>query len=100
MISSVSINPRANVYFDGKCVSHSFITATGEKKSAGVILPSTLTFSTNEPEIMEVVEGSCEVDLGNGNWQSFGPGERFNVPGKGSFVIKVAAPFHYICHFG
>jgi uncharacterized protein YaiE (UPF0345 family) len=100
MIQSVSLNPRANVYFDGKCVSHSFVTASGEKKSAGVILPSTLTFSTNEPEIMEVVDGICAVDFGDGEWKPYGPGDRFHVPGKSSFVIKVVEPFHYICHFG
>jgi purine/pyrimidine-nucleoside phosphorylase len=28
-LSNVSINPRANVYFDGKCVSHSIELAGG-----------------------------------------------------------------------
>jgi uncharacterized protein YaiE (UPF0345 family) len=34
MIHNVSVNPQANVYFDGKCVSHSITLADGSKKSA------------------------------------------------------------------
>ena len=48
VIENVAISTKANVYFDGKCVSHSFTAASGEKKSAGVVLgPDTeLTFGT------------------------------------------------------
>jgi hypothetical protein len=45
----VSVVKKANVYFDGKCVSHSIVLADGTKKSVGVILPSTLTFNTGVP---------------------------------------------------
>ena len=51
--SAVTLTTQANVYFDGKCVSHSFTTADGSKKAAGVVLPSTLTFNTGAAEIME-----------------------------------------------
>ena len=44
------ISTRANVYFDGKCVSHSIELADGTKKSVGVVLPSTLRFNTGAPE--------------------------------------------------
>jgi purine/pyrimidine-nucleoside phosphorylase len=100
MLSNVSLNPRANVYFNGKCVSHSFVTASGETKSAGVILPSTLTFNTSAPEIMEVVEGSCEVTMEDGEAVKYSAGEKFSVAANSSFTVKVDAPFHYICHFG
>ncbi|MBV8680451.1 MAG: DUF1255 family protein, partial [Aquitalea sp.] len=36
---NVSVSKRANVYFDGKCVSHNIVLADGSKKSVGVILP-------------------------------------------------------------
>jgi hypothetical protein len=35
----VSVVKKANVYFDGKCVSHTVILADGVRKSVGVILP-------------------------------------------------------------
>lgn len=97
----VSVVKKANVYFDGKCVSHSIVLADGTKKSVGVILPATLTFNTGVPEIMEGVAGSCRVRLkGETDWKSYGAGESFQVPGNSSFDIEVAGEaYHYVCHF-
>jgi uncharacterized protein YaiE (UPF0345 family) len=101
-LSNVSVATKANVYFDGKCVSHSLTLADGTKKSVGVILPSTLTFNTGAPEIMEGTSGSCEYQLaGTAEWLRSGAGEKFNVPGNSSFQIRVTGePYSYICHFG
>ena len=54
---NVAVVKKANVYFDGKCISHAVQFADGTKKSVGVILPATLTFNTGVPEIMECVAG-------------------------------------------
>ena len=99
---NVSVVSKANVYFDGKCVSHSITLADGTKKSVGVILPATLTFNTGAPEIMETVAGSCRVKLaGESDWKSYGAGQSFKVPGNSSFDIEVTGePYHYVCHFG
>ncbi|MDO9466597.1 MAG: pyrimidine/purine nucleoside phosphorylase [Thiobacillus sp.] len=99
---NVSVVSKANVYFDGKCVSHSITLADGIKKSVGVILPSTLTFNTGAPEIMETVAGSCRVKLaGESEWKTYTAGESFNVPAHSSFDIEVIGePYHYVCHFG
>lgn len=99
---NISVIKKANVYFDGKCVSHSIQLADGSKKSVGVILPSTLTFNTGAPEIMETVAGACRVKMANeAEWKSYGAGESFKVPGNSSFDIEVAGePYHYVCHFG
>ena len=100
-LDGVSVNPQANVYFDGKCVSHSITLADGTKKSVGVILPATLTFNTGATEIMECVAGACEYKLaGTDAWLKSGPGEQFSIPGNSSFEIRVTEPYHYICHFG
>lgn len=98
---NVAVTKKANVYFDGKCVSHSLTLADGSKKSVGVILPSTLTFNTGAPEIMETVAGSCRVKMaGESEWKTYGAGQSFNVPGNSSFEIEVAGePYHYVCHF-
>ncbi len=99
---TATVTTRANVYFDGKCVSHSIELADGTRKSVGVILPSTLTFNTGAPEIMETVGGACSIKLaGQNEWKRYGAGEKFDVPGNSSFEIKVEGePYHYICHFG
>ena len=100
--NNVSVVAKANVYFDGKCVSHSITLANGTKKSVGVILPSALTFNTGAPEIMESVAGSCRVKLaGESEWKTYSAGQSFNVPGNSSFDIEVSGePYHYVCHFG
>lgn len=104
LIHNVSVKPQANVYFEGMCISHSITLADGTSKSVGVILPSTLTFNTGAPEIMECVAGSCEYKLdGSDAWLRSNAGEKFNVPGNAKFQIRVTEGFeayHYICHFG
>ena len=100
-IANISVTTQANVYFDGKCVSHGISLADGTKKSVGVVLPATLTFNTGAPEIMECVAGACEYKLaGNDAWVKSTPGEKFSVPGNSSFDIRVEQAYHYICHFG
>lgn len=96
-----TIRTRANVYFDGKCISHSIELPDGTKKSVGVILPSKLTFNTGAPEVMELVEGECRVRLaGQEEWKAYAGGQSFEVPGNASFDIEVTKPLHYVCHFG
>lgn len=98
--SAVSVATKANVYFDGKCVSHSITLADGTRKSVGVVLPATLTFSTGAAEIMECVAGSCEYKLaGTDEWKKSTAGDKFAVPANSSFEIRVAEPYHYICHY-
>ncbi|MDN0075432.1 pyrimidine/purine nucleoside phosphorylase [Crenobacter sp. SG2303] len=101
LIDNVSVAKKANVYFDGKCISHSLTLADGTKKSVGVILPSTLTFNTGAPEIMELVAGECRITLkGESEAKAYKAGESFNVPGDSSFQIEVTDTLHYVCHFG
>jgi hypothetical protein len=100
-IDGVSVTAKANVYFDGKCVSHGITLADGTKKSVGVILPATLTFNTGAPETMECVAGACEYKLaGTSEWKKSRAGEKFSIPGNSSFEIRVTEAYHYICHFG
>ena len=100
-LPNVTLTTQANVYFDGKCVSHGFTLADGTTKSVGVVLPATLTFNTGAAEIMECVGGSCEYKLaGSDEWKKSGPGDKFSIPANSSFEIRVTEPYHYICHFG
>ena len=100
-IDVVTVTTQANVYFDGKCVSHGITFPDGTKKSVGVILPATLTFNTGAPEIMECVAGACEYKLaGTDAWVKSSAGEKFSVPGNAKFEIRVTDAYHYICHFG
>ena len=97
----VSVVKQANVYFDGKCVSHTVVMADGSKKSVGVIFPSTLVFNTGAPEIMEINGGICKVKLaGEADWTTYTAGQQFAVPGKSKFDIETLEMLDYVCHFG
>lgn len=99
-IANVNLTTQANVYFDGKCVSHSFTLQDGTRKSVGVVLPSTLTFNTGAAEIMECVGGGCDYRLaGSSEWKSAGPGDSFEIPANSSFDIRVTGAYHYLCHY-
>lgn len=99
-IAGVTLTTKANVYFDGKCISHAFTLADGTRKSAGVVLPATLTFSTGAAEIMECVGGACEYRLaGSDTWVRSAAGESFRIGANSSFDIRVTEPYHYICHY-
>ena len=96
----VSVVKKANVYFDGKCVSHTVLLADGSKKSVGVILPSKLTFNTGAPEVMELIEGRCRVTLkGEAKAVEYRGGQSFKVPADSSFDIETLDTLHYVCHF-
>lgn len=96
----VSVVKKANVYFDGKCISHTVLLADGSKKSVGVILPSKLTFNTGAPEVMELLDGRCRVTLkGETRAVEYRGGQSFNVPANSSFDIETLETLHYVCHF-
>ena len=96
----VSVVKKANVYFDGKCISHTVLLADGTRKSVGVILPSKLTFGTGAPEIMELLEGRCRVKLaGETEFKEYAGGQSFDAPGNSSFDIETLETLHYVCHF-
>jgi uncharacterized protein YaiE (UPF0345 family) len=98
---NVSVVKKANVYFDGKCVSHTVLFADGTRKSVGVIFPGKLTFNTAAPEIMEINAGVCRVRLpGANDWRTVRAGEKFAVPGNTQFDIETLEMLDYVCHFG
>lgn len=97
---NVSVVKKANVYFDGKCVSHTVQFPDGTKKTVGVIFPSSLVFNTGAPEIMEINGGVCKVRLkGESEWKTYQAGEKFSVPGNSSFDIETVEMLDYVCHF-
>lgn len=96
----VSVLKKSNVYFDGKCVSHTVVFKDGTRKTVGVILPSSLTFNTGSPEKMEIISGACRVRLKDtAEWSTYSAGESFDVPGQSGFEIATDDVLDYVCHF-
>jgi len=99
-LNQVSVVKQANVYFNGKCISHTVLFPDGTRTTLGVILPCTLTFGTVAPELMEVQAGRCLIRLeGSDMWQKYGPGEAFDVPGNSRFDIQVVETLDYVCSY-
>ncbi|WP_426100843.1 pyrimidine/purine nucleoside phosphorylase [Massilia sp. TSP1-1-2] len=100
-LQNVTLSKKSNVYFDGKCVSHTAVLADGSKKTVGVIFPSTLTFNTGAPETMEIVGGKCRVRLaGADTWVTYESGQQFDVAANSAFDIETLEMVDYVCHFG
>jgi purine/pyrimidine-nucleoside phosphorylase len=96
----VSVVKKANVYFDGKCVSHTVLFPDGSRKTIGVIFPSQLKFNTGAPERMEILSGRCRVRLpGSSEWAAYGAGASFDAPGNSAFDIETLETLDYVCHF-
>lgn len=100
-IDNVSLTTKANIYFDGKVVSHGFTTKEGAKKTAGLIYPGTYKFDTGAPERMDILAGECRVKkAGDVSWTTYTAGESFKVAGKSFFEISVDKGIaEYLCSF-
>jgi purine/pyrimidine-nucleoside phosphorylase len=99
--SSVTVNTKANIYFDGRVVSHTVVLPSGEKKTLGLIYDGVYHFGTEAAERMEVVAGECSVVLdGESEHRAYGPGTEFDVPAKSGFTVSVQSGIcEYVCSF-
>jgi len=99
---NVTVVAKANVYFEGRVVSHSVLFADGSKKTIGLIYPGEYYFGTAAPERMDIIAGACRVKLkGSSDWKDYGAGTSFDVPGDSGFDIAVASGIaEYVCSFG
>jgi len=98
---NVEVVTKANVYFDGKVVSHSVLFGDGSKKTLGLIYPGSFHFGTERPELMQIVAGLCRVRLdGEPDFKTYAAGTAFRVPGNAGFDIAVESGIaEYVCSF-
>jgi uncharacterized protein YaiE (UPF0345 family) len=99
--SPVTAVAKANVYFDGKVVSHSLLFPDGSKKTLGLIYPGSYHFGTAAAERMEIIDGACSVLLDGGSERrEYRSGSAFEVPANSGFTITVEEGIcQYVCSF-
>ncbi|MCY2926882.1 MAG: pyrimidine/purine nucleoside phosphorylase [Planctomycetota bacterium] len=99
-IENVTALCKANVYFDGKVVSHTILSGQ-QKRTLGLIYPGSYTFNTSAPERMDIVAGAARVKIaGEKDWKTYAAGTFFHVPGNSSFEIAVDSGIaEYLCSF-
>ena len=92
---------KANVYFDGKVVSHSILFPDNSKKTLGLIYPGKFHFGTGKSERMEIIAGECQTKLdGQLIGNHYAVGQFFDVPANSGFDIEVKSGIcEYICSF-
>jgi len=98
---NVTVDAMANVYFDGRVVSHTVHFADGSRKTLGLIYPGTYHFGTAAPERMDIIAGSCTVVLdGTSGTINVPAGASFDVAGDSGFTITVDEGIcQYVCSF-
>ncbi len=98
---NVAVVCKANVFHDGKVISHTVFLPDGKRKSLGVMFPCSVTFNTQVAERMEITAGTCRARLaGESQWKTYAAGAAFNVPARSSFEMAVdQGTVEYICSF-
>ena len=97
----VSVVCKANIYFDGKVISHAVIFPDGSRKTIGLIYAGSYTFNTGASEKMEIIAGSCRVRVkGETVVKTYAAGTAFGVPANSAFDIEVNdGILEYVCSY-
>lgn len=100
-IPNVTALAKANVYFEGRVVSHTILSPDGSKRTLGLIYPGTYHFGTEAAERMQIVDGKCTViPDGEEAGSSHEPGGEFRIPANSGFTITVEEGIcQYVCSF-
>ena len=96
---NVSVDKKANIYFDGAVTSRTVRFADGTRKTLGIMLPGEYEFSTSEREVMEISAGRLEYKLQGGEWRTIDGEGVFEVPARSAFQLKVRSVTDYCCSY-
>ena len=100
-LNNATVHARANVYFEGRVISHTIIMSNGDRKTVGVILPGHYHFGTRQAERMELIDGEAQVLVdGSDKGTRYTGGQSFEIPADSGFTITVTdEPCNYVCSF-
>jgi uncharacterized protein YaiE (UPF0345 family) len=97
---NVTVEKKANVYFDGKVTSRTVWFADGSKQTLGIMLPGEYEFGTNSAEDMEILSGELRVKLPTeDDWQTIKGPSMFHVVANSSFKLEVKTVVDYCCSY-
>lgn len=100
IFDNVSVEKKANVYFDGKVTSRTVYFTDGTRKTLGIILPGEYEFGTADKEQMEVLAGKLEVQYqGSKDWITFETGQIFEIPANSKFKVVAKEVADYCCSY-
>lgn len=96
----VTVDVKANVYFEGKVQSRKVFLPDGEKITLGVILPGEYEFPVGEKEIVKLTCGTADVLLpGEEEWKTVEQDKIFTVIANSTYQIKCNEIVEYVCSY-
>ncbi|UCE88550.1 MAG: pyrimidine/purine nucleoside phosphorylase [Pseudomonadota bacterium] len=99
VLKNVDIQKKAEISHGGRVACRSIVTADGEMKSLGLMLPGTFRFSSERAETIEITQGHCRVKLESEQaWSEYESGQTFDVPANSHYEIEVTDLLDYVCH--
>ncbi|MEG1603717.1 MAG: pyrimidine/purine nucleoside phosphorylase [Cloacibacillus sp.] len=99
-LENVTAVAKANVYFDGKVVSHTVFMPNGDRKTLGLFLPGEYEFGVGDSEIMDITDGVCQVKMpGADGWMDVKAGESFTLPADSKYGFRCYVPVQYLCSY-
>ncbi|WP_223068995.1 pyrimidine/purine nucleoside phosphorylase [Paenibacillus caui] len=100
-LQNVTVDKKANVYFEGKVTSRTVWLPDGSRVTLGIMLPGEYEFGTDAEETMEILAGDLKVLLpGETEWKEINGASTFFVPAKSSFKLEVRSVTDYLCSYG
>ncbi|WP_175639481.1 pyrimidine/purine nucleoside phosphorylase [Metabacillus schmidteae] len=98
-IENITIEKKANLYFEGKVTSRTLLFSDGTKKTLGIMQPGEYEFSTSMKEEMDIVSGRLDYKLQGEDWKTIDGQGVFYVPANESFLVKAHTVVDYCCSY-
>ena len=99
MFQHVTIEKRANIYFEGNVTSRTITFEDGTRKTLGIMLPGNYTFMAGAREEMDFSAGKLRYQLEGAEWQEIDGAGIFEVPANSSFKLEVETVADYCCSY-
>lgn len=97
--TNITIDKKANVYFEGKVTSRTVLFEDGTRKTLGIMQPGEYEFAAELKEEMEIVAGHLDYKLNGQDWQTIEGNGVFYVPANESFQVKAYSVVDYCCSY-
>lgn len=80
-MEGVTVETKANVYFDGKVTSRTGYYQDGGRFTLGILTKGSYTFDVGDREVVQMISGQVEVRLpGENQWRPVPAPESFEIP--------------------
>ena len=99
-MEKVTIETKANIYFDGKVVSRTGYHEDGSRFTLGIIPPGEYTFGVGPEENMQLISGEAEVLLaGETEWKKVAAPNNFIAIANNEYKIRTKDILEYLCDY-